>query len=306
MTPAERIRRRAAELGAAACGIAPAGPVSPQQQRIFCSFVDEGRHGSMAYLERYRPQRLDPRLLLPGARTVVVCAFSYYPGPLPPMPLKIAAYALGMDYHRVMGERMRQLAAFITAELGGECLVAVDTKPLLERYWAQQAGVGFVARNGLLCVPGAGTYCFIAALLWTGECEYSAPSHDQCLQCGACARACPNGALRPDGSCDARRCVSYLTIEHRGPAELPTAGWTYGCDICQRVCPLNRGLSPSPVADFMPRPEMLTLTADSVLAMGSGAYRRLTAASAMSRVPLKKLKLNVAAATAAPLPFPEA
>ncbi len=293
--PAELIRRRALELGAAACGFAAAEPVDDKAKEMYRCFLAEGRHGEMAYCERYLPQRDDPRLLLPGAKTLIVCAFSYYPGPLPPAPLRIAAYALGMDYHRVLGEKMRSLAAYITENFGGECIVAVDTKPLRERYWAQRAGIGYVARNGLLCVPGAGTYCFIATVLWTGEAQPSEPCAQECLQCGACVRACPNGALRPDGSCDASRCVSYLTIEHKGPAPLPTSPWVYGCDACQRVCPLNLDLSPTPIEEFRPRPELLSLTSEDVLQMGTGAYRRLTSGSAMSRVPLKKLKYNVEA-----------
>ncbi len=308
--PESSIRELAGELGACACGAVAADEVEADAQKIYHNWIASGEHGTMQYCEKYASVRQDPRLLLPGSKWLIVCAFPYHSGPLPNPRLAIARYALGADYHHVLPEKMQKIADFLTQNYGGETLVAVDTKPLRERYWAQRAGLGFIGRNNQLIVPGVGSYVFIATLLWTGEIRKDrpeeVPSEPQCGICEACIKVCPNGALRPDGSCDARRCISYLTIEHKGPipSDLDLRGRVYGCDLCQMVCPHNH-LTTNPfeqsesrpradiLPEFQPREELLTLDAEALRAHSGRSWRKFLGSSPMLRVPLSRLLLHL-------------
>ncbi len=199
----------------------------------------------MSYLERGRLKRVDPDRVLPGARSVVACALSYYQGPSAIGPDGVARYAWGDDYHAVMESRLGALADTIARLAPGSTARAyVDTGPVLERDLAARAGLGWIGKNTMLLHPGLGSFFFIGTILTTAELEPDAPLADRCGTCTRCLDACPTDAFVGPYVLDARRCIAYLTIEHRGPiaAELrPGVGtWVFGCDVCQDVCPWNR------------------------------------------------------------------
>lgn len=297
----ESIRHKAIELGAYRCGFALAQKVSGEAAALYRRWIDAGCHGEMAYCAKYLDERDDPRLLLDGARTVISCAFPYAarrPGP-------IASYAYGEDYHYWVKDRLKHLGQWVEENYGGSTRACVDTAPIRERYWAQQAGIGFVGVNNQLIIPGAGSRFFLGELLWTGAVDPDEPCTLTCGGCQACVRACPGSALDGLGGCDARRCVSYLTIEHRGPlpAGANLGGMLYGCDACLDACPhggqASRVISDGAISELS---ELLELSkkidnSDSsdnsdITIMTSSHYRKLVARSAMRRVPLAQLLRN--------------
>lgn len=240
----EHIRRLALLSGACAAGFAAVEPLPEAEMLRYDRWIAGGKNASMDYLERYRDIRRDPRLLLEGARTVLCAAFSYSHPSADRHPL-FADYALGQDYHTVVRRHLEQVAAAMTAAAGGVTRVCVDTAPVRERYWAVRAGIGFIGLNNMLIVPGAaGSKVFLGEIFWTGELTPDSPlERTVCDSCRRCVDACPGHALDGCGSLDARRCLSYLTIEHRGelPGDVDLSGRRiYGCDVCQDVCPHNR------------------------------------------------------------------
>lgn len=292
----ELIRARAIGAGSSACGFAAVEEVEARAQALYEDWIAAGRHGDMGYCADYITQRRNPGTLLPGARTVISCAFNYH-RPAPPLPTAgmIAEYAWGDDYHYAVKRRLSEIAGYITATFGGECRVLTDTAPMRERYWAVKAGIGFTGMNNQLIVRGAGSYFFLGELLWTGTVEPDPPDSGRCMGCMACVRACPGRALDGKGGCDTRRCVSYLTIEHRGdlPADFNPQGSIYGCDICQRVCPHNSGHPISSLPEFDCTSPLLSVAPQEIAAMTPSHYKKLTAHSAMRRVPLKQLRRNL-------------
>ncbi len=245
----------------------------------------------MEYCARYADVRNNPCLLLEGCRTVISTAWAY---PRVDDTL-IASYALVHDYHYVLKQKLEELATRIADHWGGSTRAVVDTAPMRERYWAVKAGVGFVGINNMLIVPGVGSYVFLAELLWT---EAVAPDEQctlSCAGCEACVKACPGGALDSDGTVDARRCLSCLTIETRDPLpEHLRLTMMYGCDVCQRVCPHNRDAAAQPTV-FERDTAIDELTPESVMAMTSSHYRKVVSHSAMRRVRLSQLQRNAQA-----------
>ena len=273
MTPhnyiSQAIRSRALELGFSACGFAPAeslGELAP----VYDEWIASGRNGEMGYLARNRDVRLDPGRLVTNARTVISLAASYF-HPLPDQPEgmpRISRYALGDDYHDVLKNKGRELLAWIDQLFGpASGRVFTDSAPLPEREWARRAGLGWIGRNGCLILPGKGSWFFLAEIIVDIEipCE-TALVPDRCGTCTRCVEACPTHALEGNGSIDPRRCISYLTIEHRSAIPEEFRGmwkdWIFGCDICQNACPWNARPEPSPVPEFMPRPEITASLSD--------------------------------------------
>ncbi len=292
----EWLRQIAAEAGAAACGVARVTAVSAEAQRQYADWIAAGRHAGMDYLTRYPDVRTDPELLLPGARTMIVCAFGYHTSE--PLQISLALYARGRDYHEVVRERLSAMASRLTADYGGDTRVCVDTAPLRERYWATRAGLGFIGLNNQLIVPGIGSYVFIGTILWTGHADPTPAPAADCDRCGRCIAACPARALHSDGSgVDARRCLSYLTIEHRGPLPEGTdlCGHLYGCDECQRVCPHNAAATDTPIADFHPSAALRALTPAEVPELTPERFSAIFRHSAVRRTKLAGLLRNFAA-----------
>lgn len=300
----EELRALAIEAGAVACGFAEADTLPAEATARYDRWIAAGRHASMTYMERHADLRRDPRTLLEGARTVMVMAFSYAARQRHPL---FADYALGADYHDALRARADSIAATMRTRHGGETRVCVDTAPLRERHWAVRAGLGFTGLNNQLIIPGFGSKIFLTEILWTVGVTPDAPCTASCLRCGACLRACPGKALDADGSAlDARRCLSYLTIEHRGDfpddAPRPAAGQRiYGCDICADVCPYN---SPEALAaataatlpEFAMRPavEALKSTAD-ISALTPDSFTAIFRGSAVRRARLAGLHRNAGA-----------
>lgn len=281
-------------LGAVAAGCAEAAPLDGSAAARYRRWIASGAHGTMDYLARHAGLRDDPRTLLPGARTVISLAFPYRPPGGYHHPW-IADYALGRDYHTVLRERLNRLAAYIFCNFGAQSRPCVDSAPIAERYWAERAGLGHIGMNGQLIVPGVGSGVFLAELVTTLQLVPDAPLAGDCGRCGACLSACPGRAIQSDGSFDARRCLSYLSIEHRGslPAGAPPLGiHIYGCDECQRVCPHNRCEPPEPLPEFTPDRRLLAIDIDTVKNLTKGDWRRLSGGSAMRRVTLSQILRN--------------
>lgn len=287
------ISRLLDEAGACRWGTADALPPPPPTIKQYADWIASGKHGTMDYLDRYHDVRSDPRLLLPGARSIIVAAFNYYHPEVPRLP--IARYALGRDYHEVVRRRLMAVADSITAGTGETCRVTVDTAPLRERYFAVCAGVGFVGKNNLLIVPGIGSWVVLGEIITTLSLPPSEPCVLNCADCGKCAEACPGGALDGSGTAaDARRCLSYLTIEYRG-ATLPSdrIPSLYGCDVCQAVCPHNATAPVTTIPEFMPRSELLILSAEQVATLSQPEFSRIFSHSAIKRAKLAGLLRNL-------------
>ncbi len=292
----EIVRQEASHLGIYRTGFTQASMVNKTIVKSYRKWIDNGTHGEMNYLERYDDLRADPRLLLPAAQSIIVCAASYHSSlKMPSNVPQIASYALGRDYHEVMRERLTKLAQFIKKNWGGETRVCVDTAPIFEKYWATKAGIGFIGMNSLLIVPGAGSYVFIGEILTTLRFPKDKPEKATCMRCGACVKACPAQAIRKDGSVDARRCLSYLTIEYHGdfPKGTNLGNRLYGCDTCQQVCPHNKDIIETPIVDLRPRKEILSLTSNDVATMSQEQFSTLFQHSAIKRTKLTGLKRNL-------------
>lgn len=288
----EQMKAEALRLGFSACGIAEARPVDEATATAYRRWIASGGHADMHYLENNIDKRLDPTLLLPGARSIIVVAMNYTPASrLPEGEYQIADYALGQDYHDVMRSRLRRLS-----EDGKIC---VDTVPILERYWAWQAGLGFIGRNRQLIIPGAGSMFFLGEIVTTLAADhYDQPMPERCGTCHRCLDACPTGALQ---EFDAGRCLSYQTIENRGEIDEDVKdklGTTiYGCDRCQQVCPWNRFARPTDIAELQPRPELLAMTRRDWQQLTEDDYRRLFRGSAVKRAKYAGLMRNIEAVT---------
>lgn len=294
------IKQCARELGFDACGVARAHRVDDEAAARYARWLEQGRNGCMEWAARNRQLRDDPEGLLPGARSVVVVAMNYYPARLlPPDAPQFAYYAYGRDYHDVVKRRLWQLAAAIQQLAPCQTRCCVDSAPLRERYWAQQAGLGFVGLNNTLILPGRGSYYFLGVVLTTLELEPDTPCTLSCGECRACVRACPAGALTGDGAVDARRCLSCLTIEHRG--ELPQwvggvlGNRVFGCDDCQKCCPHNRHAQPTTIAELQPTDDFLALTRQRIAQMDQAEFSRLFSHSAVRRAKLAGLQRNLEA-----------
>ncbi len=262
-TLTDSVKTLALELGFDLVAIGPADP--PEHGPALRDWIEAGQAGTMGYIERRLEERLDPRRVLPGARSVVCVALNYYQGePADDSWRPVARYAWGRDYHDVIGPRLDRLAGHLAEAAGARSRGYVDTGPVLERDLAARAGLGWIGKNTMLLNPGLGSWFFIGLLLTTAELSHDRPLEDRCGSCRACLDACPTGAFVAPYVLDARRCISYLTIEHRGeidPARRPgMAGWQFGCDVCQDVCPWNRKAPLARTTEFQPRGSYPTAT----------------------------------------------
>lgn len=285
-----RIVSLARSCGACAVGVAAAAPVDRDVAAAFDSWIARGNAAFMNFMHRWRDIRLDPRLLLPGAASVISMAFPYRPAGGYTHPL-IADYALGEDYHRVIPRRLVPLVSFLSS-LGAFSRVCVDSAPVLERYWAVKAGIGFIGRNHQLIVPGVGSGVFLAEIVTTLLLPPDTPCALLCIGCDRCTRACPTGAIAPGIPFDARRCMSYLTIESPEGVPVPPGAKVYGCDICWRVCPHNAPEPPQPLSEFFPDPRLLTLDRLALSRITAGDFKRLFREKAISRVKPAKIRKN--------------
>jgi len=287
------VKALALELGFDLVAVGPAEP--PEHGAALRRWVEAGHAGTMGYLSRRLEERLDPARVLPGARAAVCVALNYYQGePEDASWRPIARYAWGHDYHDVIGPRLQRLATHLTEAAGARSRGYVDTGPVLERDLAARAGLGWIGKNTMLLHPTLGSWFFIGVLLTTAALVADAPLADRCGSCRACLDACPTGAFPAPYVLDARRCISYLTIEHRGEIDPALhrgmAGWQFGCDVCQDVCPWNRK------APTTRHPELVPATAypgaPAVASMDDASMREAFRGSALLRAKPAGLRRN--------------
>jgi len=302
---AERIRAEARRLGFARCSFSAAGPVA--RHEAWQRWVEAGFCGEMRYMAADGKVRADVRRLLPGARTVITVVAAYDPADPDERGGKgprgfIARYARGDDYHTVLRGRLSRLSDFIGRTLGGKLRerAFVDTAPILEREVAHASGAGFVAKNTMLISPGVGSYTVLGELLVDCPLPPDPPARPHCGRCRLCIDACPTGAIGPNRALDARRCISYLTIELAGPIprELrPFVGdMVFGCDICQEVCPYNASLPPTEIEELRPHPGRSRPALLPLLELNSSQYKRFVKGTALRRVRRGQFLRNVCVA----------
>lgn len=296
------VKAQARELGFDFCGIAKADFLAEEAPRLE-AWLKAGHHGQMRYMEDHFDKRLDPRLLVPGARSVISLMYNYWPEKkvLPPESYQIAKYAYGEDYHFVIKDLLKTLFGRLQAQIGQfEGRVFVDSAPVMERQWAAKAGLGWTGKNTLLIHPKAGSFFFLAEIICDLELAPDGPIRDYCGTCTRCIDACPTEAITPY-HVDASRCISYLTIELR--EEIPDhlqggqmKDWIFGCDICQDVCPWNRFSTPHRQPAFAPHPLMHRMDRQAWEEMTEETFRTIFKHSAVKRTKYEGLRRNIRAA----------
>jgi epoxyqueuosine reductase len=305
------LKSQARELGFQKVGIAPAEPIAEAQRRL-AQWLHAGRHATMSWLARRQVERGDIRVYFPEVRSVVVVGMNYFTGRSGDVvaggckTVHFSNYAWGRDYHNVLKERLSRLLVWIhERDPDVQGLVCVDTAPVMEKVWAQRAGLGWQGKHTNLISRDYGSWLFLGELLLNVELEYDPPfAEDLCGRCTACLEACPTQALEPY-RIDAGKCISYLTIEHRG--ELPPAyreqlhGWIFGCDVCQEVCPWNRKFEqPTAEEAFQPKPEIREWSLADWQALEGNQFRQLFRDSAVRRTKYHGLMRNIAAVSGSP------
>jgi epoxyqueuosine reductase len=298
---AGEIKRRARELGFDLVGIADARPSAYRD--YLRNWLDDGRAGTMDYLASRFAERTDPAVVLPGARSVICVALNYHV-PLEAVPEeqrghhgRIARYALGDDYHEPLKQRLYALADWLRDTVpGSRTKAAVDTAPLMEKELAARAGIGWQGKNTCVIHPQVGSWLLLGEVITTLELPPDEPVVDRCGTCTRCIDACPTGAITAPYQLDASRCISYLTIEHRGEIapqlQAQMGDWLYGCDICQDVCPWNAKAPTASDPLFQPRFQTGTLDLREALSWTLDEYRPALRHSAMKRVKLPVLQRN--------------
>ena len=327
----KEIKVEAERLGFFACGIARAEPVDAETAAAVRGWISKGSQATMDYMANYTEKRLNPCLLVPGTKSIVSLAMNYAPAQtMPETEYQLAAYAYGQDYHDVMKAKLRQLAALIAnkfegesdSEVGendsdstaittpktnetseepvGEIRVFVDTAPVLERYWAQRAGLGWIGKNHQLIIPRAGSMFFLGEIFLPYEFDsYDSPMPNRCGNCRRCIEACPTCAITDEWGFDSEKCLSYQLIENRGElseqAKKSMGTTIYGCDRCQTACPWNKFATPNTTPEFQPKSELLAMTKADWHNLTIDQYRALFKGSAVKRVKFDGLKRNISA-----------
>jgi epoxyqueuosine reductase len=300
-----KLRKEAARLGFAALGFSRPVP-QPEAMKRFESMLCDRRHGEMHYLETGQEQRQKPESLLPGLGTIISAAVSYnHSLHVPEGAPAIARYALISDYHAVLRHKLEQLGEFLQTLLDGpvRMAVTVDSAPVLEKTWAEHAGFGRTGKNSLLIIPSAGSYVVLGELFIDREIGAPKPLLPYpCGGCSACIENCPTGALVETGKIDARKCISYLTIELKReftPEEAESIGRNlFGCDRCQEVCPWNRQANVPADNAFALKKELLGISPETILDLGSSGFRKLFYGTPVFRIGLRRLKRNARAVAA--------
>jgi len=293
------VKQIAQRLGFLACGISKASFLEEEAPRLE-TWLSQNYHGEMGYMARNFDKRLDPRKLVPGAKSVVSLLYNYYPdvsqldGDAP----KLARYAYGKDYHGVIKDKLFEFMHEIQTEIGAvEGRVFVDSAPVLEKAWAAKSGLGWVGKNTNLIRKQNGSYFFIAELIIDLELTPDGAVTDHCGSCTACLDACPTDAFVAPYQMDASKCISYFTIELKDAIPTEVKGkfdnWAFGCDICQEVCPWNRFSTPHNEPQFEPTPELMQLSKNDWNEITEEVFNRLFEASAVQRTGLTGLKRNL-------------
>ena len=293
------IKGKARGLGFDLVGVAPLGPFP--EAVFYPKWIESGYAGEMQYLERQKAAKMQPESILPGARSVIVCAMNYnVPQPRTRyhrMRAWISRYAWGEDYHDTVQKKLAELAAWIEQNSPQRTKAYVDTGPLLERVYAKYAGVGWFGKNTCIINQKAGSWLFLGCILTSLDLECDTPVPDRCGTCTRCLDACPTGAILEPYVLDSRKCIAYTTIELRG--EIPEADRAgigqhlFGCDICQDVCPWNARAPHSGNPAFEPKPGLFWPEIDRLLSLGEDEWRQMIRGTAMKRAKVKGLMRNL-------------
>ena len=302
---ADDVKARAAELDFIACGVTDPAPTAHAAE--LDDWLARGYAGTMRYLHRQARRRKDPQAIMPEARSVVVVLDNYYPGPGShdqPTPPRVAKYAQGEDYHSVTTARLDELAAFLRQNGARLTRTFADAGPVPERELARRAGLGWIGKNTMLIRPGTGSFFFIGSIFTDLPLPTDRPFEtDRCGSCTRCLDACPTGAFVAPRVLDATRCISYLTIEQKGPIPDELAermeGYVFGCDICNDVCPWNeRFAAPTTVAEFRPQGRLDGMDAEAFDRMDDAEFSRRFAGTPFERPGLAGMRRNFRAAFA--------
>ena len=292
------VKERARAIGFSDVGIADAQDRGEDALRLQ-QWLDRGYAASMRWMERRKAERGDPAILLPGIRSIIVVSMNYFePTPVPDEGPKISRYARGEDYHEVMGRRMTEFVRWLAGALPGTTSRwYVDTGPVMEKPWAQRAGIGWIGKHTTLISPRDGSWVFLGVVLTTASLVPDAPALDRCGSCTACIDACPTQAIVEPYVLDAGKCIAYLTIEHRGPfepdVEQSLDGWIFGCDVCQDVCPWNaKRAHPTAEAAFAPRGMTAAPDAEVLLGLDEPQFAELFAGTPVLRAKAAGMKRN--------------
>lgn len=291
MITAEEIKQEALRLGFDACGIAQACHL-PDDAAYLHTWLAGNFHGEMAYMEHYADKRANPQLLFEGAQSVVVVLMNYAPSRiLNSTQPQIAKYAYSTNYHFVIKNKLRQLQQFIDARTTQQCQICCDSAPVFERRWAERAGLGWIGKSGMLINPDIGSYTLIGELITTLRLNYDQPIGSRCGSCTKCIDACPTKALVGAHALDARKCISYLTIEKRTPltdAEKAQCGQQlFGCDACLDACPWNKKATPHHTPELMPPADFFEL---DWAHLSASQFKKRFSHSPLRRAGFKKIK----------------
>jgi epoxyqueuosine reductase len=295
------VKSLASEMGFSFTGISRAERLDEEARKLE-EWLNRGMHGKMGYMENYFEKRVDPSKLVPGAKSVVSLMYNYYTEKeqSDPEAPKISKYAYGKDYHRVVKDKLfslvKQIEEALDVTIEGRCFV--DSAPVLERDWAKRSGIGWTGKNTLLIHPKAGSYFFLAELIIDLPLAADQPMKDYCGTCRKCIDACPTDAIDDEGYLlDARKCISYLTIELK-EAIPPTfkgqmENWMFGCDICQEVCPWNRFSERHEEEQFEPHEDLLDMKKEDWEELTEEVFRKVFKKSAVKRAKFEGLKRNI-------------
>lgn len=326
MSLAQDIKQKGIELGFDLVGVTSAAPIDARQGEAFAAWLESGFAGGMDYMHRNLQKRLNPAGLLEGAKSVVVVGLNYTPPELQAggrsgtrdegremrdedrASGRLANYALYEDYHHFIKDRLRDLGEYLKSQVAGEVKfkICVDSVPLAERALAVRAGLGFIGRNHMLINPKLGCQIFLGEIVTSLELRADQPIAAYCGECCKCLDACPTGALRPDGQFDTRRCINYLTIEHKGsippePAKM-IGNRLFGCDECVLACPYQKNAPVCANGQFRFYGDRISLDLEDVLSLNVESFRARFAGSVIERLGLERLKRNarICLANAAP------
>jgi len=292
------IKQEAQRLGFLSCGVSKAEFLEQEAPRLE-AWLQAGRHGQMSYMENHFDKRLDPTLLVPGAKSVVSLLLNYYPSEEQnPESYKISKYAYGTDYHFVIKDKLKSLMAFIQdeiGEVGGR--VFVDSAPVLDKVWAARSGLGWIGKHSNLLSKTVGSFYFVAELIIDLNLDYDTPVTDHCGSCTACIDACPTQAIVDPYVVDGSKCISYFTIELKD--EIPNDykdqfdDWMFGCDVCQDVCPWNRFSRAHSEPLFQPKPELLQNSKTQWEEMTEDVFAEIFRKSPVKRTRFEGLRRNI-------------
>ncbi|MCB0754658.1 MAG: tRNA epoxyqueuosine(34) reductase QueG [Flavobacteriales bacterium] len=293
------IKQEAQRLGFLQCGISKADFLEQEAPRLE-KWLNANMHGQMGYMANHFDQRLDPRKLVDGAKSIITVLLNYYPSETQkdPEAPKISKYAYGNDYHHVIKGKLRELVNFINEEIGevgGRAFV--DSAPVMDKAWAAKAGLGWIGKNTNLINSKAGSFFFIGELILDIELQPDGPTTDHCGTCTACIDACPTEAIVAPYVVDGSKCISYFTIELKDAIPTEMKGkfddWAFGCDVCQDVCPWNRFSKPHSEPQFDPHPNLLEMTKQDWEELTEDVFKKVFQKSAVKRAKFSGLKRNI-------------